>query len=679
MKTISKLELNPQKLDLIRKLPSCWLSISLTVLATLLSSLPAYGEGSFQIGLNQPMYEYNGSSTLILPINRPQYVDIVQAGEVINISLCGDSDTDPVQVEIYNSLGFEVFDTGIVASNLSCSDPLNAPLNNPFRYVTTADDTYEIRLFNRSGTFINRFDITVTSDDVTNPDPTEAQGRLYAESWAFNANGYGLDESADTNYYTLVPGGRQGENFVWLLDLNNFAGFVYEIVANPIGVDAPNSGLSTPTGGNNITPEYPIYLSYPVITGPRPTIPPNVAGFSFIDDQGIDNSISPGGTTGVQDSGTFQFTTDIDGTYAITIDTNQDGIYGVGDTQLLGLATPGANSVFWDGRDNQGQVLPEGTYDAQLQVRLGEYHFIAADVETSGGGTNNGLTIFEAFSNISSSDTLVFWDDSTLLAGTTTLPNGALSSTPQGKHTWGNFTAGGFGNNRFIDTYVYGDITIATSQVIIEITDTPQATTPNLLLVKRITAINPGQPDEIQFNDFVDDSSADDNDPNWPDSDDTPNNVNTYLRGAINGGQVKPGDEVEYTIYFLSNGDGDAENVSICDVIPDNTTFVQNSYDFEFGIALALDETNLPTTPNQTFSNLVGDDQGNFYEAGTNPPNGLCKKVDSGNPPSLIDVNGANNINGAVVVDLGSSLPTANEPENPFSYYGFIRFRVQVQ
>lgn len=407
MKAVSKLN-NRQPSHIVNQRKSSWMTGSLAVFTSLCCSLPALAEGSYQIGLNQPLYEYGVTNSLLLSIDRPLYVDIITAGEVINVSLCGTSDSDSVEVEIYDSFGTKVYDSGVVASNVSCTDDFDSPLTNPIQYVATAADTYEIRLYNQSGgTTINRFDVTVTADIATAPDPTIANGRLHAFSWAFNAGGYGQDEAADSNYYTLVPGGRAGENFVWLLDLNDFAGFVYEVVANNIGVDAPNSGLSTPQSGNSTTPLYPIYLGYPDITGTRPTIPPEIASFSFTDNEGIDNSISPEVTIGVQDSGTFQFDTDVDGTYAITIDTNEDGDYGVDDTLLLGVANLGTNSVFWDGRDNSDNALPSGSYNAQLAVRLGEYHFIAGDAETSGGGTNNGLTIYEALSGSTQSDTFL--------------------------------------------------------------------------------------------------------------------------------------------------------------------------------------------------------------------------------------------------------------------------------
>jgi uncharacterized repeat protein (TIGR01451 family) len=210
----------------------------------------------------------------------------------------------------------------------------------------------------------------------------------------------------------------------------------------------------------------------------------------------------------------------------------------------------------------------------------------------------------------------------------------------------------------------------------------PVASDPNLLLVKRITAINPGQADETQFNNFINDGpSTDDEAPNWPDSDSNPgNNINTYLRGAINVPGVKPGDEVEYTIYFLSDGDVAAKNIQICDVVPDNMTFNKNSYGTEVGIGLALNATTLPTIPNTNLSNLIDTDQGSFYAPGTNPPVvDLCKKHDPNPPNNLIPVDSSNNLSGAVLIQLNTPLPPATAPGTPPNSYGFVRFRAKVK
>ena len=226
----------------------------------------------------------------------------------------------------------------------------------------------------------------------------------------------------------------------------------------------------------------------------------------------------------------------------------------------------------------------------------------------------------------------------------------------------------------------------------------PVASDPNLLLVKRITAINPGRNDEIRFNNFVDDpNTPNDNAPNWPDSDgNASNNINTYLRGVSKTNNVKPGDEVEYTIYFLSNGDAEAKGVKICDVIPDDTTFVKDTYGVEVGIGLELTTANPPSTnpPTIRLSNLIGDEadledeaSGAFYGANTTPP-AFCKKPvldDSSNSPRLDDVNirlddvnSSNNISGTVLVEIQEPLPPATSPGDPIESYGFVRFRVRV-
>ncbi|MEO1672388.1 MAG: GEVED domain-containing protein, partial [Cyanobacteria bacterium J06631_2] len=208
---------------------------------------------------------------------------------------------------------------------------------------------------------------------------------------------------------------------------------------------------------------------------------------------------------------------------------------------------------------------------------------------------------------------------------------------------------------------------------------TPVASDPNLLLVKRITAINPGQPGEIKFNDFVDNpDSINDNHPLWPDSDEDPSSTtNLFLRGVLNGGRVKPGDEVEYTIYFLSNGDEDAKDVRICDVVPDHLTYVKDAYGLEIGIALGFNPSVVPTAPNHTLTNLLDDDEGDFYGAGTAPPANLCKKIDQSN--SLVTVDGSNNDNGAIIVQPAPLLPPAVSPGQPANSYGFIRFRGKVK
>jgi uncharacterized repeat protein (TIGR01451 family) len=96
-----------------------------------------------------------------------------------------------------------------------------------------------------------------------------------------------------------------------------------------------------------------------------------------------------------------------------------------------------------------------------------------------------------------------------------------------------------------------------------------------VLLVKRITAINGNRlensNDGTKLNSVVRDSTnPNDIHPNWPSND--------YLIGAINGGKVKSGDTIEYTIYFLNSGKLDARSVRICDLMTANQSFQAAAY-----------------------------------------------------------------------------------------------------
>ena len=88
-------------------------------------------EGSFQTGLNQPLLEENNASGF------PQFVDVLTIGEVINVSLCGQANTEDLRVQIFDPDNISVLDTSLTDGNVDCNDPFNAPLTNPIRYITT--------------------------------------------------------------------------------------------------------------------------------------------------------------------------------------------------------------------------------------------------------------------------------------------------------------------------------------------------------------------------------------------------------------------------------------------------------------------------------------------------------------------------------------------------------------
>jgi uncharacterized repeat protein (TIGR01451 family) len=155
---------------------------------------------------------------------------------------------------------------------------------------------------------------------------------------------------------------------------------------------------------------------------------------------------------------------------------------------------------------------------------------------------------------------------------------------------------------------------------------------PNLRLVKRITAITrSGVP--IAFTNLVDDpADANDTAAGWAQF--PPVGVTSVPE------PLRSGDQIEYTVYFLSDGVEPALNVNLCDQIPAAVSFVDNSNQVQFGPIPALPGGVLlsPLTPL--------------------PPGNSCR--DQTNP------------NGTAFFSLG------NISSTPGNNFGFVRFRVSV-
>jgi uncharacterized protein (DUF2141 family) len=170
---------------------------------------------------------------------------------------------------------------------------------------------------------------------------------------------------------------------------------------------------------------------------------------------------------------------------------------------------------------------------------------------------------------------------------------------------------------------------------------------PNLAIVKRLTAVNPGTTGAQSFATvFENHSSTADDHAYWPSG---------YLAGKINHEGVWPGDELEYTIYFLSSGDKAIANVDICDVIPEHTTYVPNSMRLRFGSDSA--ETGL--------TDSADSDAGQLHNNGTTAP---CPQVQAATR-SVAVVN---------LAGTASPLPPATAAGSPGRAYGYVRFRVKV-
>jgi hypothetical protein len=94
----------------------------------------------------------------------------------------------------------------------------------------------------------------------------------------------------------------------------------------------------------------------------------------------------------------------------------------------------------------------------------------------------------------------------------------------------------------------------------------------------------------------------------------------------------------------------------------------------DVGIAIASSTTTLPTAPTTYLTNLAGDDQGQYYPPGTQPPSKCKKPQDSEVPLTATD-----NTSGIVYIQFRTDIPQATNQGDPTNSYGFVRFRARVK
>ncbi len=248
-----------------------------------------------------------------------------------------------------------------------------------------------------SGSSVRFFEVDV----VDGGGASAPGGRLHTESWALNAHSFAY--GADTEFFVLAEV-NQGAR-VFSIDFENLAGFRWFLVSNARGLqDHPSQswcaygdpfgdGCLTATQARNAQPPvdqetvfsgYEIYINYP---DPAPAAPPEptLDDVQFNDEAGT-GTITPNGD-GNQDTGTFSFESNVNGTYEIIIDTDGDGTLERADDRVLrGNVRVGTNEVLWDGNGPDGQPAGDGAYRFRVRLVTAETHFPMSDIEDNSDG-----------------------------------------------------------------------------------------------------------------------------------------------------------------------------------------------------------------------------------------------------------------------------------------------------
>jgi len=362
------------------------------------------------------------------------------------------------------------------------TNPLRTGVNQPWTQGTNVS-------------WIAAWDVTVrNSGGIAIP------GRAYANYLPLNIG----PNPSSLNSVTFI---QTREGFLYRINLNGLDPFGFIFFANNKGFrDAQGNPLyrSVPLAGINVHPPnqsdtntdttHKIFFNPPDLTLPEsatvagggttwlrnpPLSPgPAVSNLEFIGVQGTPNQAGP--TLG----GNFVFESNSGGNYVITIDVNRNGVFGDEPDRILsGPAIIGKNTIFWEGKDSEGNPLTAGTtpYQSKLSFFTGDVHFPFLDPENNPEGliierVNPTNTIVE--------DRTVYYNDSGLpLIGGPTDPISALAGidSRDGVHEFGDLTESGFGNDNGIDTWtslvapitLLGDILIQKADLSLNKTDEP--------------------------------------------------------------------------------------------------------------------------------------------------------------------------------------------------------------
>lgn len=170
----------------------------------------------------------------------------------------------------------------------------------------------------------------------------------------------------------------------------------------------------------------------------------------------------------------IKFTNESGGDYYITIKPKEGATQTFPLRELSGTSIIGDNEIYWDGKDGQGNPLPPGISEVEVDLKLrgAEVHFPYIDMELNHFGIILELLTEDLQGVVSDK---VYWDDTGIgngggNNGTKTAPrNASHAAIPNGTssnsngHIWGlnsNATQNTFGDNMGMDTWTFieGDV-----------------------------------------------------------------------------------------------------------------------------------------------------------------------------------------------------------------------------
>jgi len=310
---------------------------------------------------------------------------------------------------------------------------------------------------------LDEWEITVQSGGVP------IDGRVWSSRWRIDAGGYAVETATDGSFYAVVEGGTALDQPVVEIKADGLAGFSYSLRASEEGIVGGDGRSRYGTALWLAPSQYAIYLRPP---------DPAVVSYTWIQPvltnaawlpEATCNGVAPGLEGG---GATLSFDSNVEGLVHLVCDIDGDGVFDLtsdGDMHVQREADVGPNTTSWDGTDNLGGVPPPGSYQCVLKLTVGEFHYVAGDIETS----YEGFRLFQVDAAGTRTGLPMYWNDADVQANEVLMPNfqlGLESSGPFGidsgdyaaatvpnvnARSWGSFQSDSKGDEAYLDTYTW--------------------------------------------------------------------------------------------------------------------------------------------------------------------------------------------------------------------------------
>lgn len=274
------------------------------------------------------------------------------------------------------------------------------------------------------------FDIT-----VANESGSELNGRVWSKAWQF-WSGSDSYSSNDRFYGKMMI--FSDDSIVTQVDCNGFKGGSFSFSSNSTGCSTTgnltNDRMSRQ--GFNTYPQYKVFLNDP----DNKLYPTQKLTSGIILPLKVTTNCASGGAD-------FGIKVEKDGAIRLLLEINPAPGADAEDVQFIlnAKANPGGsgyNIISWDGNDNLGRPVSNGTTLVYSVTNLsGLTHLPIYDIENN----DNGFIVKQI--RPAGGQLRIYWDDTQIAAGTSNTTTGCISSS--GCHTWAN----DFGNNRTINSW----------------------------------------------------------------------------------------------------------------------------------------------------------------------------------------------------------------------------------